>query len=127
MNEGVSKRASPSPKAGRLTTTKVSTISVADKTNSSRKKLRQPNALSIAPPTVGPTLGANPSAMPAMPIAVACLPGGNFVMQIVWFLGMSRPTETACNMRPSNIEKNSGATKSSNDPAANNPKPSNMY
>ena len=35
------------------------------------KKLRQPHADAIAPPTVGPILGAKPMATPAMPMAVA--------------------------------------------------------
>ena len=35
------------------------------------KKLRQPHADAMAPPTVGPMLGAKPIATPAMPMAVA--------------------------------------------------------
>lgn len=39
--------------------------------------------------------GANPMAMPAMPMAVACRPRGKRVMAMVCMSGMSMPVEMA--------------------------------
>ena len=61
---------------------------------------------------VGPILGANPIAMPEMPITVACLSRGNEVITMLIIMGMVMPAETAWSTRPQIRTSNDGATAS---------------
>ena len=70
-SETVSRRAEASCGFEGFTSAKAHTANRQVNAASKTKKLRQPHADAMAPPTVGPMLGAKPMATPAMPMAVA--------------------------------------------------------
>ena len=70
------------------------------------KTTRQPTVSAAHPPRIGPTLGANPNAMPAMPIAVAFRPAGKRIAGRFCMSGRVMPVDIAWSMRPaSSIQK----------------------
>ena len=79
-NEGTSNDASRSGTPSCSTSKNASTNSTTSSTIKMRKKLRHPHESTNAPPMVGPMLGANPIAMPEMPIAVPFCPFGKRIM-----------------------------------------------
>lgn len=95
----------------------VATSSSADAADSTRNRKRQPTAPMSMPPTVGPILGANPSAMPAMPMAVPWRFSGKRVMAMVCTSGMRMPVATASSTRPTMSIGKFSARKSHSDPA----------
>ena len=90
------------------------------------KKLRQPHVSTSEPPMSGPMLGANPMAMPAMPMAVPFCPGGKRVMAMDCTSGKVMPAATACSTRPATKTAKQSETKLTSDPAMNNPSESAM-
>ena len=87
----------------------------------SQKKLRHPHESTSAPPISGPMFGANPIAMPAMPIAVPFCPLGKRVIAIDCRTGSVMPAPTACSTRPKTSTPNVGASASTMPPTRNNP------
>ena len=71
ISEPASRRAEASCGFEGLTSARAHSVNTQVNAARRTKKLRQPHADAIAPPTVGPILGAKPMATPAMPIAVA--------------------------------------------------------
>ena len=67
---------------------------------------------------VGPMFGAKPMAMPATPMTVARLFGGNEVMIMLIIMGMRIPAETAWSARPISSKTNDGANISTMQPKA---------
>ena len=98
------------------TTASALTISTADAHAKMRNIARQLNAVHSAPPTTGPILGANPRAMPAIPIAVPWRFSGKRVMAIVCSNGMSTPVPSASSTRPTMSIGKLTARQSHNDP-----------
>ena len=70
-SDTASRRAAASCGFDGFTSAKAHTANKQVNAVSRTKKLRQPHADAMAPPTVGPMLGAKPIATPAMPMAVA--------------------------------------------------------
>ena len=70
-SETASRRAAASCGFEGFTSTRAHSVNTQVRAARRTKKLRQPHADAIAPPTVGPILGAKPMATPAMPMAVA--------------------------------------------------------
>ena len=119
-SDHTSSRASRSGASEGLMASTAAAASIAIVAASSTKKLRQPNEKLIAPPMVGPMFGANPMAMPAMPIAVAWRPQGKRVMAMVCISGMSMPVDAACSTRPIKSTPKFGAHRSAAAPARKN-------
>ena len=118
--ESTSKSAGYEASSRRLTANWQAIPTTTVSATSSQKKLRQPRLSTIAPPIVGPMFGANPIAMPEMPIAVALRPSGKRVMAIVCTSGKSMPAATACAKRPKNSTPKLGAIAETSAPTANN-------
>ena len=71
ISDPASRRAEASCGFEGFTNAKAHSVNTQVRAARRTKKLRQPHADAIAPPTVGPILGAKPMATPAMPMAVA--------------------------------------------------------
>ena len=71
ISEPASKRAEASCGFEGFTSAKAHSVNRQVNAANKTKKLRQPHVDAMAPPTVGPMLGAKPIATPAMPMAVA--------------------------------------------------------
>ena len=69
-SEGTSSASSPAARS-RGATSSVATVSISETSAVAAKKSLQLPLLANSPPSTGPTLGAKPSAMPAMPMPVA--------------------------------------------------------
>ena len=122
-SETASKRAAASCGFEGFTSTRAQSVNTQVRAARRTKKLRQPHADAIAPPTVGPILGAKPMATPAMPMAVAWRPGGKLTMATVVMNGKRMPVETACRMRPANSTQKPGAARHMSEPARESPRP----
>ena len=71
---------------------------------------------------MGPMLGANPMAMPAMPMVVPVRSLGKRVMASDCTSGSVMPVATACSTRPSTSVKNVRAIRSTAEPARKSPR-----
>ena len=107
--------------SSRSTNSRASTNSTASAAIRMRKKLRHPHESTSAPPIVGPMLGANPIAMPAMPMAVPFCPLGKRIMAMDCTSGSVMPAANACITRASTSTGKFGATNATSEPAKKTP------
>jgi len=91
-----------------------------------QKKLLHPHESTSRPPNNGPILGANPSAMPAMPMAVAFCPAGKRVMAIVCMTGSMMPVLIACSTRAASNMAKPGARAATRAPTNMNARAAKM-
>ena len=120
MNDGASKRSCLLPPCERAHFI-VGTIMATMKPNINQKKLFHPNALSSAPPIVGPKFTMKPMATPLIPMNSPMRSRGISTITIVCMAGIIRPAPAACITRAISATGNSGTAITRSEPAAIQP------